>query len=415
MRAETESRMSYGYIVVAAAFFTILVLWAGYYAFGVFFKPLIHEFGWTRAMTSGAFSLSSMIMGLLGIVMGGLNDRFGPRIVMSLCGLLVGISYLLMSQVHFLWQLYLFCGVIMGIGMGGGFVPLMTTVARWFVERRGLMTGIVVAGIGIGAMIGPPVANWLIHRYGWRVSYMVLGSTVLIVIVLSAQLLKRDSSQVAQNLSDGIQSEGMGVEPINEGLSSKAALCTKTFWVFFGMVFCFGFCVFSIMVHIAPHATELGIPSKSAANILATIGGVSILGKVFMGRAVDYIGSRKVFIVCFILMLAALLWLMPTKEAWMLYLFAALFGFAYGGCVVAESPLVAALFGLHSHGIILGFISFAFCAGGAFGPWVTGYIFDVASSYRFAFFGCAILSAMALILTAILKPPEKRDAGKKLS
>jgi MFS family permease len=411
MRAETESGISYGYIVVVAAFLVMVVMWGGYYAFGVFFKPLLHEFGWTRAMTSGAFSLSSMIMGLLGIVMGGLNDKFGPRIVMSLCGLLVGISYLLMSQVQSLWQLYLFCGVIMGIGMGGSFAPLMTTVARWFVERRGLMTGVVAAGIGIGAMLGPPVAHWLIHSYGWRVSYMVLGGIVLVVIVLCAQLLKRDSSQAAQNLSDGIQREGTGVEPINKGLSLKEALRTKSFWVFFGMILCFGFSVFSIMVHIAPHATELGISSKSAANILATIGGVSILGKVFMGSAVDYIGSRKVFVVCFILMLGALLWLMPATEVWMLYLFAALFGFAYGGCVVAESPLAAVLFGLHSHGVILGFIAFAFCAGGAFGPWVTGYIFDFASSYRFAFFCCAILSAMALMLTAILKPPKVMERG----
>ena len=189
--------------------------------------------------------------------MGGLNDKFGPRIVMSVCGLLLGIGYLLMSQLEALWQLYLFYGIILGTGMGGGFVPLMTTVARWFDQRRGMMTGIVTAGIGIGALVGPPVANGLISTYGWRSSYTILGSIVLVVIVLSAQFLKRDPSQVGQ-VSPGEKQRGKkGLPMRNGGLSLGEAIHTRPFWVLFAIIFCFGFCVFSIMVHIAAHAIEL--------------------------------------------------------------------------------------------------------------------------------------------------------------
>jgi MFS family permease len=404
MKREDERGIFYGYFVVAAAFLIMVVMWTVFYAFGVFFKPILNEFGWSRATTSGAFSLCSITMGLLGIAMGGLNDKFGPRIVMSVCGLLLGTGYLLMSKLQALWQLYLSFGLILGIGMGGSFVPLMTTVVRWFVLRRGMMTGIVTAGIGIGALIGPPVANGLISTYGWRISYTILGIIVLAVIVLSAQLLRRDPSQLGQ-LAYG-ENEGCRKvsNPGNGGLSLGEAIHTRPFWVLFTMIFCFGFGVFSIMVHIAAHATELGISPSSAANILATIGGVSIIGKVLLGRVADTIGSRKVFLIGFSLMAVALLWLVPSRMAWMLYAFAVLFGFAYGGCVVAESPLVAALFGLESHGLILGVIAFGFTVGGAFGPWLTGYIFDVTSSYQAAFLGCAVLSLVGLFLTAVLKP-----------
>jgi len=404
MTREDEKGIFYGYLVVAAAFVIMVAMWAVFYAFGVFFRPILNEFGWTRAMTSGAFSLSSISMGVLGIAMGGLNDKFGPRIVMSVCGLLLGIGYLLMSQLEALWQLYLFYGIILGTGMGGGFVPLMTTVARWFDQRRGMMTGIVTAGIGIGALMGPPIANGLISTYGWRSSYTILGSIVLVVIVLTAQVLKRDPSQVGQVSASEKQTSQKGLPMRNGGLPLGGAIHTRPFWVLFAIIFCFGFCVFSIMVHIAAHAIELGISPASAAKILAAIGGMSIVGKVLLGRAADIIGSRKVFITGFILMGVAFLWLVPAKTAWMLYVFAVFFGFAYGGCVAAESPLVAVLFGLESHGLILGVIAFGFTVGGAFGPWLTGYIFDVTSSYQFAFLACAVLSFLGLILTAILKP-----------
>jgi sugar phosphate permease len=102
-----RSEPFYGYCIVWVAFFIMFVFWGAFYAFGVFFKPMLKEFGWTRAMTAGAFSLCSMIQGLPGIAMGGLTDKFGPRVVITLCGLPLGLGYALMSQVSAMWQLYL--------------------------------------------------------------------------------------------------------------------------------------------------------------------------------------------------------------------------------------------------------------------------------------------------------------------
>ena len=156
-----EARFFYGYIIVASAFL-ILVLTIGVnFTFGVFLPVLLDEFSWTRAIASGAFSLNLALTGLIGVVAGKMTDQYGPRIVVTVCGVLLGLGYLLMSQANTLWHLYLFYGVIVGIGMSISQTPLPSTIARWFVKRRGMMTGIAVTGIGVGILIMPPAVSWL--------------------------------------------------------------------------------------------------------------------------------------------------------------------------------------------------------------------------------------------------------------
>ena len=410
-----KSSFFYGYVVVVAALCIMVAIWGTYYAFGVFFKPVLTEFGWTRAMTSGAFSLSLIVQGLIGIAMGGLTDRFGPRIVMTLCGFLLGIGYLLLSQLGAVWQLYLFYGVIIGIGMGGSWVPLMSTVARWFAKRRSMMSGIVLTGTGMGALIAPPVAIRLISAYDWRLSYIIMGILVLVVVILAAQLLRRDPTQRGQvpygEYLGGEQGSKLGAE----GFTIREAVYTKQFWLASAMVFCLGIGVFSIMVHIVPHATDLAISATSAASILSVIGMFNIFGRVVLGSAADRIGNRQAFIIGFILMSIAFFWLMLAKEMWMLYLFAAIFGFAHGGMGTSESPLVARLFGLGSHGLILGVNSFIFTIGAAIGPFLTGYIFDVTGSYQMAFLIGAGAGIVGLILTVLLKPIRGKRGQNKVS
>jgi MFS family permease len=387
---KTEPRFFYGYIVVVVAVLIMVVSWALYYSFGVFFKPLLNEFGWTHAMTSGAFSLSMTIYGVLGIVVGVLNDRFGPRVVLTLCGLLLGLGYLLMSQVSALWQMYLFYGVIIGTGMSGVWVPQLSTVARWFVGRRTLMTGIVLAGVSIGQLIGPPVTTRLIAVYDWRLSYIMLGGVVLLALVLFAQFLRRDPTQMGQlpyGADEGKQPE---LTPDTQSFSLREAAYTAQFWVAFGIFFCYGFGTFAIVVHIVPHAIELGISATSAATILSCRGGMGLVGNYVLGGVADRI--------------AALFWLVPARELWMLYLFAIIFGFAVGGMAASESPLVAGLFGLSSHGLIYGVVHLGFTAGAAVGPVVTGYIFDLTGSYQLAFLVCAAFGIAGIVLAAILRP-----------
>lgn len=402
---EKKPRFFYGYIVVIAAFIIIMVSSGVYMVFGVFFTSFVDEFEWTRTIISGAYSLSSIVGGVLGIVMGGLTDRIGPRIVVTFCGVLFGAGHMLMSQINSVWQLYFFYGIVVGIGMGGLWVPLLSSVARWFVGRRSLMTGIVISGLTFGQMIGPPLVSRLIAVHEWRQSYLILGIAVLLSIVTAAQFLKRDPGRLGPYPGKTNTKTAGDVPSDIHDYSIKEAVYTPQFWMFFIVLFCFGYGAMAITVHLVPHGIDLGIPEITAANVLAVNGGIGVIGNFVLGGIIgDRIGNRKVFIIGLILATISLVWLVPAGDLWTLYLFAVIFGIALGGIGTSESPLVARLFGLTSHGLIYAVIALGFTVGGAIGPVVTGYIFDVNESYRLAFVICAALSVAGLILMVMLKP-----------
>jgi MFS family permease len=411
----TENRHSgfyYGYLIVALAFFIEVLVQGSIYSYGVFFKPLLGEFGWTRTMTSGAYSLFMFMHGFFYIVTGRLNDRFGPRLVISISGFSLGLGYLLMSQISAVWHLYLVYGVLIAAGAGGCFVPLMSTVARWFDKKRGLMTGIAASGLGVGTMVVPPIASWLIASYGWRTSYAIVGVVVLVVLIMVAQFLRRDPGQM-QHLPDSRnKGQGKGLDLKGAGLSTKEALRTSQFWLFCAVNFIFALVIQTIMVHIVPHATGLGISATVAATIFIAIGGTSIAGRVAMGSACDRIGSRSVWIICFVLLPVALGCLLVAKEMWMFYFFAIIFGFSYGGLVAISSPFVAELFGLKSHGAIMGIAVFLATIGGAAGPVMAGRVFDVTSSYHLAFLIMLGVCVGGTILSFLIRTAT-RELGSK--
>jgi len=399
-----EPRFFYGYVMVIVVFFIMLVAWGIFLSFGVFFEPVLTEFGWTRAATSGAFSLAFLVMGPLGIVVGRLTDRFGPRPVMTGCGFFLGLGFLLMSQISAIWQLYLFYGVIIGIGMSATWVPANSIIPRWFAKRRGLMTGIVLNGNGVGIIIMPSIARWLISTYGWRVSYGVVGIIALVLIILAAQFLKREPSQVGQLPygADEVKSESLGLKA--RGFSLGEAIRTKPFWLLCAISFCIWLCVGTVMVHIVIHATGLGLSAATATSVLVIIGGVSIAGRAIMGGVADKIGNKSALIVSFIMMSASFFWLMVAREKWMLYLFAVVLGFGYGALSPLVSPMVAELFGLSSHGAIFGVTFLWGTTGEAIGPVLAGRIFDVTGSYQWAFLLCAAISIIGIIFSSLLRP-----------
>ncbi len=400
-----KPKFFYGYIIVVAAFFAEVLTLGTLNTFGVFFIPLSTEFDWTRATVSGASSLLYFLIGLAGIFTGRLNDRFGPRLVLTLCGLFLGLGYLLMSQISTIWHFYLFYGVIIALGMSSSEVPLLSTIARWFVKRRGMMSGIIKAGAGVGTLVMPLVAYWLIATYEWRTSYIVIGLIALVFLISAAQFLKRDPSQMGL-LPDGNRVEGKSPQLTTSGFSLQQAIHTRQFWLLGAMFFLFLFCTQTIMVHIYPHAVDLGMSSAVATSILATIGGASIAGRFLMGIAGDRIGNRLAIIIDLIILAVAFFWLQLAREAWMLYTFTALYGFAHGGLFTLISPMIAELFGLRSHGVIFGIVMFSGTTGGAIGPVLAGYIFDITGSYQLDFIILASASIMAILLSAMINTKE---------
>ena len=204
------------------------------------------------------------------------------------------------------------------------------------------------------------------------------------------------------------EKSGAKSEESTDGFSLSEALHTRQFWTICALSVAIVFCLMSIMVHIVPHAHELGIAAARAASVLAVIGGVSMAGRVITGITIDRIGSKRAMMCCFGLLIAGLVWLQTAHELWMLYLFAIVYGFAHGGFFTAISPIVAEFFGIRSHGVLFGIVAFSGTVGGAIGPVMTGYIFDVTATYSPAFWLFTVLSALGLALIVSLKPIKHR-------
>jgi MFS family permease len=406
-----KSKYFYGYHIVAASFVIQAVCIGPLFTYGVFFKQFQAELGWSRAVISGASSLAFFIMGAGGILAGRLNDRIGPRIIMVVSGTSLGLGYLLMAHMQAAWQLYFLYGIMVGIGFSTHDVITLSTVARWFIKRRGMMSGIVKVGTGAGQMLVPLIAAALIAAYGWRHAYTIIGAIALVILVAAALVLLRDPRAKGQ-LPDGNSAaagESM-VETAEHNLSLKKAVRTGPFWILCVAEFTIFFCLLTMIVHIVPHATDLGLSPGVAAGVLATIGGVSMVGRISMGTANDKIGGRRSLTICFIILICGLLWLQIAGQVWMLFLFAAVYGFSHGGFFTVMSPLVAELFGTGSHGLLFGLILFSGTIGGTVGPVLAGRIFDVFGSYQGVFWVLIGLALIGLILITLLKPPQPVDS-----
>jgi len=399
-----KPKFFYGYILVVATFCIMVMAGGIWVSFGVFFKPMLTDFGWTRATLSGAVSLRIFLGALLGIAGGRLTDKFGPRPVVTAGVLFLGLGFFLMSRINTIWQLYLVFGLITGIGMSGLWVPVISTVSRWFVKRQGMMTGIVLSGASLGMIIMPPLATWLIATYGWRTSYIIIGLAAMIVIIPATQFIKRDPAQTGQlpDGENGVKAESLGLPA--KSLPLREAIHTRQFWTLCAIFGSLWFSSMAITVHIVIHAIDLGIPAASAANILAIMGGVGIAGRIIIGSAADRIGHKPVLVMGFTLVVVSLLWLLVAKEVWALCLFAVIFGFGFSGLVVLESPLIAKLFGLGSLSVIMGSVEFVSATLSTPSAIVVGYIFDIMGSYQLAFLVLAGVSIIGLMSSLLLRP-----------
>jgi len=400
----TGRRIYYGFVIAALGFLIQAIFWGTYRSFGLFFNPLLNEFGWTRAELAGAASAGWLIVGLMNFPAGAAVDRFGPRITLTLCGTLFGLGYVLMSGVHGLWQVYVFY-IIMAVGMSASDVVPLSTIARWFAQKRGTITGIAKVGTGIGMMAIPLAASRLIETEGWRTSYVILGGVAIVALVTMAQLLRRDPAKMGLR-AYGARNGTSASTSHEEGLSLRSAIRTRQF-----RTLCVAYVLITtvaevVMIHAVPHAIDLGITSTAAAGMLSLIGATSIAARAAIGVLVDRLGSKKALLLCFIPQLSALICLQFADSLSALYVFAVLYGLSHGGFFTLIAPIIAQLFGTVAHGSLFGVIMAGNGVGGAIGPVLTGRAFDVLGSYRVPFVGLVAMGLTGVLLVASLTKTE---------
>lgn len=402
------SGLFYGYVVVICSFIILMILFGTNYSFGVFFNSLLADLGWSRAVTSSGYSLGILMSGFICIFGGRICDKFGPKIIVLICVIALALGCFLMSRITEVWQIYIFYGFLIGNGFGVSMVPLSSTISRWFIKRRGLMTGIVLAGIGTGIIVMPLLANSLIVAFDWRTSFIVIGIVVLVVALPAAMFLKRDPGKIGKQALGENETSQIKVGNKEVGLTFRESTRTSRFWILILIFTLFGIYVQGVLVHIVPYAKSIGINNNATVWILPCLGLGSIIGRISMGSISDRIGVKYTLVIGLIVIGLSFIWLWIAGDIWMIYLFALVYGFGYGALISMQTLAPVRLFGLISAGTLVGITVFVYAVGGTIGPIVTGYIFDVTGSYRIAIILFGACAAAGLISVLFLSRPKNK-------
>ncbi len=395
---------------IAALCFGIQAVGIGaYVSFGVFFNPLMSTFGWPRAGISGASSVAFFISGLFAVYVGRISDRVGPKTIMTITAFFLGAGLMLMSGISALWQLYLVFGLIFGFGLSSVDVIALSTIARWFPEKRGFVTGMVKVGTGAGQMIFPAFASLLIAGVGWQKAGLILGFCCMVLLTLIARGLKNNPDYESEYPNVSGRSDTAAT--VQAGMDFSQAAKTYQLWLVCLINMIILSCLMSILVHIVPHARDMGFSAHKAAGVLSCIGGVSMLGRFATGLVIDRIGSRSSMMISLVVLVTGLLWLQAADTLWKLYLFASIYGLAHGGFFTVLSPIIAELFGTRAHGSLFGLLVFSGTAGGAIGPFMVGYLFDTSGSYALPFSLMVAAGLSGIGLLSLMRPISTGASG----
>jgi len=399
VRSPRRPPLFYGHFLVAAGYIIMLLMYGTLYSFGVFLKPLLAEPGWTRTSLLGAYSLCFFLSGALAAPAGWLTDRVGPAAVICTSGIFLGLGYLLLSHAKSAAGLFLSLGLVVGAGMSGGIAPVLSTVTRWYRARRGLMAGLVVAGVGSGTFVVPSIASVIIAALGWRASFLLFGIVAGGAVAGLGLLFRRDPRGMGL-LPYGCQPRDVNADASPaQGLSVTEASRTRELWILIGLYACAGFFIQIALVSTTIYAVDLGAPEFRAASLLSVMGLGSIAGRLIGGFASDRFGTRPVLVAATLMMAAQFGLLLVSRDFRALLFFAGLFGITYGEILCAMPLLPAETFGLRHHGALLGVITFASTLGGGMGPLAAGFLFDFFRNYNVVWSVCLAVSLMAFVLS----------------
>ncbi|MBI2886824.1 MAG: MFS transporter [Chloroflexi bacterium] len=430
MVARLAQRMGlfYGWCIVAAG--GILAAVAGgtfFFGFSALFEPIIREFGWSRAATSVAYSLRAEVGGLEAPVIGVLLDRFGPRRVMRVGLLLLSLGMFIIAATQNIWMFYGgFIVATVGMGACGGLVGMMA-ITRWFRRLRGRALALMTVGNGLGGLMVPIIAL-LILSFDWRTAVVVAGVYILaaglpltyVIVDQPARMgLAPDGDPPAQHPEadppDGSVAQGeylMPGAPAEQSFSGREALKTRSFWMLALALAFIGLSGSAVTVHLVPFFTHVGMPDQVAALGMTALAIISLVGRLGFGFAADTYDKRYVMAAAIGMQALGSIGLALVQNVWSAALVLAVLSPGFGGTVPVRPALQAEYFGVRSFGAIQGMLMAVSTFGGAVGPVLAGWVFDVTGGYQVAwvFLGTLSLGAVPLLL-AMGRPRSLADAG----
>lgn len=403
----------YGWLIVVGvivvAFFGSGMSW---YAMGIFFSPLVEEFGWGRGAYSVAISLFLMLMTLSSVPIGRLVDRWGPRRVMLASALASGLVWGLISQIGqvggtaAIWQLYLLYGLLAVASSGVGTVPTSTIIARWFSQRRGLAMGLSIVGFGLPGVILVPLSAPFIAAHGWRALALTLGTLPWVGAIPFILGVLRDSPQGRE------QSQNAGGGGIAQGITAGEALHMAPLWII-GITYLLAqFSSVAVQMHTIPFLMDRGLSRELASNTWGFLALAGIVGKIALGYTADRFSAKAALFTSMLLQVVALIIALTWSGLAAAWLFALLFGLGMGGQFASRPLLVGNYFGLRAFGTISGTVWLFALPGIVAGQPVAGFLYDLTTSYELAyslFIGAFLLGMGVLLL--LRRPISQRVNG----
>lgn len=391
--ARAESR------VLIATFVTLGLAYGFWYSYAVFLVAFLRDFGWSRSVVAGAFSVLVLIHGASGPLLGWLVERFGPRVVIATGGVLLAGGLFLGAHITSAWHLYLTIGILTALGVSAaGWVPAVVLIRGWFPRRVGTAIGVASTGIGVGIFALVPFAQLLIDGFGWRNALRVLGAIVIAWIVPGTLLLVRDAPAAAP----AQRSTGPSVTSSRAYWTVRAVVRTWRFWLTAAVFFAGSAATQMLLVHQVAYLVDHGAAALVAATVVGIVGIASVVGKAGWGTLSDRIGREPTYTLAFCCVAAsvgvlALAGAHPHTP--LPYAYAVLIGVGYAATAPLTPAIASDLFGGPRFARIFGLLHLANSVGGALGAWIAGRIFDATGGYGVAL---PIAAGMALLAPTLL-------------
>ncbi|MGG1246940.1 MFS transporter [Bacillus spizizenii] len=400
-------RLHYAWIIVSVTFLILLAVQGVRLSFGAFVEPWERQFSMDRGTISLISTLSFIVYGLSQPVIGRLVDKWGARAVLSWSALLAGVSIFLTYFVTSPWQLFLLYGLGVSLGVGGASnVAASVLIVNWFSKKRGLAFGIMEAGFGAGQMLLVPGSLMLIHWFSWKLTVVVLGLLLIVIVFPAALLMLRNNPSEKNAEPIGGLAAAEETAPNTTALSVTGMFRMRQFWFLILPFLICGFTTVGLMdTHLIPFSHDHGFSTTVTSAAVSLLAGFNIAGILLSGIVADRWSSRK--ILCFLYAVRALsiVILIYSHEPYLLLAFAILFGLVDFATVAPTQMLATQYFQNYSIGLMIGWLSLAHQIGSALGAYVPGVIYTVTGEYTLAFYLSIGMLVLASVMNVMLREP----------
>lgn len=391
--------------VVAVCGVLLHLMLGSTYAWSVYRNPIVSETGWSLSSIAFAFSLAIFCLGLSAAFMGRLVEKFGPRVTGSISAVLYSIGNVLTGYAiaqEELWLLYLGYGILGGLGLGAGYITPVSTIIKWFPDKRGLATGLAIMGFGFASLLTSPVAQYLIETQGLVNTFYLLGGLYFVVMITVSQFIKRPTQEEAQELAANAKDAKKA--DLTIGLTANEALKTREFYILWIILFINIACGLGIISVIAPMAQDLaGMTAEAAAVVVGLMGIFNGFGRLIWAWISDYIGRPLTFIILLVVNILMAFSLVLFGSPILFTMSMAILMTCYGAGFSLIPPYLSDIFGAKELAALHGYSLTAWAMAALAGPMLLSVTFEATNSYNITLFVFIICYTVALLVAIWLK------------